>query len=134
MKRIIFWVVIVAFLALAGSALADEPINLIGTWEGTYYGARAERGFTQGTVKLVIDQQEGRVFSGYKELTHSNGTIRDDCFGAIDRYNKKIYFVEKEDGYLFGDIIWQNEMDVYSMEDGSTTGAHTGVWILTKTQ
>lgn len=117
---------LVAFMALAGLALATAAWaqkivtpNLVGTWEGTTVSHHKDRGHVQSTqYTFVIEEQKGRIITGYKAW-NLLGTDTTEAFsGIISRDGKKFYTAEHDDGYGFGDIFSSTRIEVIYLESG----------------
>jgi hypothetical protein len=96
--------------------------NLTGTWTGPMEGYDEGTGFTDYhdlALVMVIEEQHGRLFSGYFRLT-SNNTVWDLYFaGAIGRDNTTLTLAEKDGGYCLGQVVAPDEIELTYMQDGS---------------
>jgi hypothetical protein len=128
MKTAVILLVIVLSV-LAGGCVASSPVdtvpvlpNLTGNWTGPMIGYDEGSGFTDYpylTLVMVIEEQEGRLFSGHF-LLHSNTTRWTiDFAGAIGRDNKTLTIAERDGGYCLGEVISPDEIELTYMQDGS---------------
>jgi hypothetical protein len=70
------------------------------------------------TMDMVIEEQDGRLFSGHM-LFNANGTEwTTEIAGAIGRDNRTLSMVEKDGGYCFGEVIDKDEIDLTYVQDG----------------
>ena len=110
--------------ALCLKSYSDVEIpNLIGKWQIQSVAAHTEINghFTNqpGTV-FEIKSQEGRIFEGNKfwKPKDSKEDFSESFSGVIDYKGEKIYVVEHEDGYMFGDILSKDKIVMYYLESG----------------
>jgi len=116
----------VTILALLSVIAFSATIDLTGRWVASFERHKKDDGFLtayDGRVSFVFQRQEGNVFTGYKEyIVHSDNyhEKKEPFSGVIDYSGEKLYCAEYEDGYLFGDIVSENEIVMYYVEDKET--------------
>src|SRR6056297_3910548 len=126
MRKILISVTILALLSVIAFSGLIRPrsttFDLTGRWVASFERHKKDDGFLtayDGRVSFVFERQEGNVFTGYKEyIVHSdNNQEKQEPFsGVIDYSGEKLYCAEYEDGYLFGDIVSENEIVMYYVE------------------
>lgn len=120
---------ILALLALvfsAGICTAEVP-NLVGNWSGSgmgYYKGAIEKE-ENGSISLNITGQSGRIFMGNGTFfNQENGTYEVEGFaGAIGMDNKSLYVAEFDEGFDFGTIISDDEIELIYLQDGKSAEA-----------
>jgi hypothetical protein len=129
MKTAVTLLIIILSVLFAGGCVATAPSgtppvlpNLTGTWTGPMEGYDEGTGFTDYpdlALVMVIEEQHGRLFSGYFRLT-SNNTVWDLHFaGAIGRDNTTLTLAEKDGGYCLGEMVGPDEIELTYLQDGS---------------
>ena len=120
MKKILC--LILAFLA-TGICAAEVP-NLVGNWTGTSNGYFNEDGVAKlsenGSVSLVITEQDDRLFAGNLTAMLNGAEIVKGLAGAIGLDNKALYIAEFDQGYDMGTIISDDEIELIYLADGET--------------
>ena len=120
MKKILC--LILAFLA-TGICAAEVP-NLVGNWTGTSNGYFNEDGVAKlsenGSVSLVITEQDDRLFAGNLTAMLNGEEIVKGLAGAIGLDNKALYIAEFDQGYDMGTIISDDEIELIYLADGET--------------
>lgn len=112
----------IAILVLLSTIVFSATFDLTGRWVASFERHEKDDGFLtayDGRVAFVFEQQEGIVFTGYKEfIDHSVDyqQIKEPFSGVIDYSGEKLYCAEYEDGYLFGDIVSENEIVMYYVD------------------
>jgi hypothetical protein len=112
----------IGILVLLSTIVFSAAFDLSGRWVASFERHEKDDGFLtayDGRVAFVFEQQEGNVFTGYKEfIDHSvNYQEKKEPFsGVIDYSGEKLYCAEHEDGYLFGDIVSENEIVMYYVD------------------
>ena len=113
---------ILAFLA-TGICAAEAP-NLVGNWTGTSNGYFNEDGVAKlsenGSVSLVITEQDDRLFAGNLTAMLNGAEIVKGLAGAIGLDNKALYIAEFDQGYDMGTIISDDEIELIYLADGET--------------
>jgi hypothetical protein len=105
-------------------ATSDNPAipNLTGSWTGPMQGYDEGSGFTDYpylTMKIVIAEQHGRLFSGQILFVENDTRSSTDIAGVIGRDSRTFTFTEKGGGYNTGEIIAKDEIEVIYLQDGS---------------
>ncbi len=128
MKAALSFLILILFVFLAGctgtapAQTTPSLPNLTGTWSGPMEGYDEGTGFTDYrdlALAMVVEEQHGRLFSGYFRLT-SNSTVSDLYFaGAVGRDNKTLTITEREGGYCLGEVLGPDEIELTYMQDGS---------------
>ena len=120
MKKI--WVVLLAFLAM-GICTAQIP-DLLGNWTGSENEYIAEHGsykLSENTsVSYAITEQKDRLFTGNVTYMENGKEMVEGFAGAIGLDNKTLYIAEFKEGYDFGTIISDDEIELIYLEDGET--------------
>ena len=94
--------------------------NLTGTWAGTMYGYDESTGFTDyhnEPISMVVTGQQDRIFAGHFSFMF-NGTAYTVPFaGVVGRNGKTFTLTEKDNGYTFGEMIAENEIELTYLHD-----------------
>lgn len=115
---------LVLLLAFGVGAFAADVPNLVGTWEGKSVMHSMKGGFfeSSGLFRVVITEQRGLLFTGYKEWVDAKGKRFNEGFSAIiekkaEGGTHEVYFAEHEDGLMFGDVDPRGRtMNLYYIE------------------
>ena len=114
------YLVLLAFLAI-GICTAEVP-NLVGNWAGSEDAYFAENGsyklFENLSVSFAIAEQNGRLFTGNITYMEYGKEMAEGFTGAIGLDNKTLYMAESGEGYDFGTIISDDEIELTYVEDG----------------
>jgi hypothetical protein len=109
---------------LATGICAAEVPNLVGNWTGTSNGYFNEDGVTKlsenGSISLVITEQNNRLFTGILTAMRNGEAIVKSLAGAIGLDNKALYIAEFDQGYDIGTIISKDEIELIYLADGET--------------
>jgi hypothetical protein len=112
--------ILLALLA-TGTCTAEVP-NLVGNWTGTSNGYFNEDGVTKlyenGSISLVITEQNDRLFTGNLTTMLNGEAIVKSLAGAIGLDNKALYIAEFDQGYDIGNIISKDEIELIYLADG----------------
>jgi hypothetical protein len=118
MKKI--WLILL-ILMTAGICTAEVP-DLVGNWAGSQNTYVAENGsyklFENQSTSLVITEQKDRLFTGYVTYPSDGKEIIENLAGAIGLDNKTFYVAESNDGYDFGTVISDDEIELIYLADG----------------
>lgn len=118
MRTLVAFCVLTLAVLFASGALA-EP-NLVGTWQGPLTMHAKERGLVSvdgQKNEFVIKRQQDGAFWGVKSW--NLGSAKEESFsGVISPDGKRFYFAEHEDGIAFGEIVNEDVIVVYYLEDG----------------
>jgi len=118
MKEI--WLILL-ILMTAGICTAEVP-DLVGNWAGSQNTYVAENGsyklFENQSTSLVIAEQKDRLFTGYVTYPSDGKEIVENLAGAIGSDNKTFYVSEMNEGYDFGTIISDDEIELIYLADG----------------
>lgn len=117
MKRIVF-LSLVGVLLLASLSFAAETPELRGTWKGEVLVHTAS-GLKKAQSAIVINEQEGRQFRGYKLWFNQKKVLQREMVVGIYDANGRLYFAEKNDGYAFGDMTGKESMTINYLEGGA---------------
>lgn len=123
MKRI--WLVSLILMTM-GICTAQVP-NLVGNWTGSQNAYVAENGSYKlsenESTSLAITEQKDRLFNGYVTYPSNGREIVENLAGAISLDNKTFYVAELNEGYDFGTIISDDEIELIYLadEDGGRT-------------
>ncbi len=76
------------------------------------------------SLNVTVTEQKNRLFTGYLTYKLENGTeISEGFAGAIGMYNKTLYLAEFNEGYDFGTIISNDEIELIYLQDGKSADA-----------
>ena len=108
-------------LMTTGICTAEVPY-LVGNWTGSQNTYVAENGsyrlFENQSTSLVITEQKDRLFTGYVTYPSDGKEIVEYLAGAIGLDNKTFYVGEMNEGYDFGTIISEDEIELIYLADG----------------
>ena len=118
MKKI--WLILL-ILMTAGICTAEVP-DLVGNWAGSQNTYVAENGsyklLENENTSLVITEQKDRLFTGYVTYPSDGKEIVESFAGVIGLDNKMFYIAELNEGYDFGTIISDDEIELMYLADG----------------
>lgn len=108
-------------LMTMGICTAQIP-DLVGNWTGSQNAYIAENGVyklseNQSTSLSIIEQKD-RLFTGYVTYPSNGKVIVENLAGAIGLDNKTFYIAELIDGYDYGTIISDDEIELIYLADG----------------
>ncbi len=114
------WLTLVILLT-TGICIAQVPY-LVGNWTGSQNAYIAENGVYRlsenESTSLVIIEQKDRLFTGYVTYPSDGKEIVENLAGAIGLDNKTFYMAELNEGYDFGTIISDDEIELIYLADG----------------
>ncbi len=114
------WLVLLALLTM-GICTAQVP-DLVGKWTGSQNAYIAENGVYRlsenESTSLAITEQKDRLFTGYVTYPSNGKEIVENLAGAIGLDNKTFYIAELNEGYDFGTIISDDEIELIYLADG----------------
>jgi hypothetical protein len=112
---------ILLILMITGICTAQVP-DLVGNWTGTQNTYVAENGsyklYENQSTSLVITEQKDRLFTGYVTYPSDGKEIVENLAGAIGLDNKTFYVAESNEGYDFGTIISDDEIELIYLAEG----------------
>jgi hypothetical protein len=112
---------VLLILMTTGICTAQVP-DLVGNWTGTQNAYIAENGVYKlsenETTNLVIIEQKDRLFTGYLTYPLNGKEIVESFAGSIGLDNKMLYIAELNEGYDFGTIISDDEIELIYLADG----------------
>ena len=112
---------ILLILMITGICAAQVP-DLVGNWTGSQNAYVAENGsyklYENQSTSLVITEQRDRLFTGYVTYPSDGKEIVEYLAGAIGQDNKTFYVGEMNEGYDFGTIISDDEIELIYLADG----------------
>ena len=114
MKTFIFSAI--ALSLLAGPALAQEKVSLVGTWTGQRERIAKVEGYRDGVATLVITEQKGRTFKGYLNRANADGDVKEDLWGAFTP-GGRLMVGSDEEAYSFA-LVNANTLDYCYVEAG----------------
>lgn len=118
MKRI--WLILL-ILMTTGICTAQVP-DLVGNWTGSQSAYIAENGVynlsENESTNLVIIEQKDRLFTGYLTYPVNGKEIVESFAGAIGLDNKILYIAELNEGYDFGKVISDDEIELIYLAEG----------------
>ncbi len=104
-----------------GICAAQVP-DLIGNWTGSQNAYIAENGVYRLSenerTNLAITEQKDRLFTGYVTYPSNGKEIVENFAGAIGLDNKTLFIAELNEGYDFGTIISDDEIELIYLADG----------------
>ena len=104
-----------------GICAAEIPY-LVGNWTGTQNTYVAEDGsykrLENESTSLAITEQKNRLFTGYVTYPSDGKEIVEYLAGAIGLDNKTFYVSEMNEGYDFGTIISEDQIELIYLADG----------------
>jgi hypothetical protein len=113
---------LVVFLTI-GICAAGVP-DLLGKWTGSenhYVAADGSYKLSENmSVSLSIVEQKDRLFTGNVTYTLNGKEMVGVFAGAIGLDNKTLYIAEFNEGYDFGTIISDDEIELIYLADGET--------------
>jgi hypothetical protein len=90
--------------------------DLTGNWTGPMKAYDEGIGFNNVpnmTMMLTVTEQRGRIFSGHLVFSYTNGEKGStDIAGAIGHDGRTLTIVEKDNGYSFGTILSNDEIEL----------------------
>jgi PBP1b-binding outer membrane lipoprotein LpoB len=104
--------------ATVSGAPATAPAipNLVGTWSGTanaYDEGIGYSSYNNGTITMVVTEQQGRIFSGNFVFTSNGNTSTSlPMAAAIGSDGRTFQLVEKDHGYTSGEILPGNTIEL----------------------
>lgn len=108
-------------LATAGICAAQLP-DLVGNWTGSQNAYIAENGVynlsENESTRMIITEQKDRLFTGYVTYPSNGKEVAENFAGAIGLDNKTLQIAELFDGYDFGTIISDDEIEIIYIADG----------------
>lgn len=114
------WLVLLSLLAM-GICTAQVP-DLVGNWTGSQNAYIAENGVYRlsenESTSLAITGQKDRLFTGYVTYPSNGKEIVENLAGAIGLDNKTFFIAELNEGYDFGTIISEDEIELIYLADG----------------
>jgi uncharacterized protein YxeA len=112
---------ILLIIMITGICTAEVPY-LVGNWTGTQNTYVAEDGsynlLENESTSLAITEQKDRLFTGYVTYPSDGKEIVEYLAGAIGLDNKTFYVSEMNEGYDFGTIISEDEIELIYLADG----------------
>jgi hypothetical protein len=118
----IWCLALLVFLAM-GICTANVP-DLLGNWTGSVNGYFEEDGSyklsEKGNISLAIVEQKDRLFTGNITYTLNENEVVESFAGVIGLDNKTLYIAESNEGYDFGTIISDNDIELIYLEDGES--------------
>ncbi len=73
---------------------------------------------------LTITEQNNRIFTGNITFEQENGTYEvEGISGVIGADNKTLYMAEFDEGYDFGTVISDDEIELIYLQDGKPAEA-----------
>jgi hypothetical protein len=101
---------------------ASAPVipDLTGTWAGSMSGYDEGIGFTDyanETMTFIVTDQKDRIFSGRLVFTYNGTQESVGVAGVISRDGRSLTMTEKDNGYTFGQILPDNEIELTYLHD-----------------
>lgn len=108
----------IALSLLAGQAVAQERLSLVGTWTGQRERIAKLEGYRDGIATLVITEQKGRTFKGYLNRSNADGDVKEDLWGAFTPGGRLMVGSDEEGIYSFA-VVNANTLDYCYVEAGA---------------
>ncbi len=101
--------------------------NIVGVWTGTSIEHSKDNGFRDSDSKWWnVTEQNGLAFTGYKVYTISDGTEIQENFSGVMSYDgETIYIADHDNGFIFGEFIGPDEVELRLLNDGEGATAMT---------
>ena len=109
-------------LFLAAPALADDPVSLIGTWQGEEIGVGALDGWDRHDFVLEILEQRGTAFTGLKSYGTPGAYETEAIYGSMTP-DGRIVVVVDADGAFTGTLVGTDVLDLCYTETGEDASA-----------
>lgn len=106
-----------ALSVVSASAIAADPVALVGTWVGERDRIAKVEGRRGGLATLVITEQQGCTFSGHLKRANPTGDEDEPLWGAFTPGGKLIMGSDDEGTYLFA-LVDRNTLDYCYSETG----------------
>ncbi|WP_243544059.1 calcium-binding protein [Pseudodesulfovibrio tunisiensis] len=108
------------FLGVCSMAIAGTP-ELRGTWKGMSYLHKKDAGFVEGQVAVVINEQKGQLFAGYKLWfdRKTKEVVREGFSGVLADDGVTLYLADHEAGYTTGLLTGRQTLSLYYVEHGA---------------
>ncbi|EGB15655.1 hypothetical protein DND132_2452 [Pseudodesulfovibrio mercurii] len=135
MKKATFGLALLFVLCALPALAAGEVPDLKGSWVAKSVNvAGVKAGLYENpdaASTLVIEDQHGRVFTGYKKWTRKGETFTEKFAGGISSDNE-IYIAEEKDGQLHGDYDAKaGALLLFYVESGPDAKVLEGVYVRT---
>lgn len=119
MKKQIFMIILL--IVTASMSFAFLNLDLVGEWKPETIGLhfKGEEEQPKGaTGRYFITEQNGHAFTGYKLIkTKHNDNHKEYFSGVISYDGKRLFFAEHIDGYAFADVVTEDLIYYYHLED-----------------
>lgn len=94
--------------------------NIAGVWTVTATGHSPVLGFRDHAVQAWnITEQNGQIFTGYKERTTPYGIeVLENFSGAVSYNGKTLYIADHDEGNVIGEFIGPDELELVLFNDG----------------
>ncbi|MBI4804858.1 MAG: hypothetical protein HY795_06455 [Desulfovibrio sp.] len=124
MRKWLALVLMVLFVCAASAALAADPTNLVGTWEGATAVHSAKAGYLTGKMVLTVEGQQGSVFNGSKTyIQAATKKTRAEKFSGSISSDGRILIADHEEGFMVGTITKDGEMELQYAHQGKNAVA-----------
>lgn len=124
MRKGLVHVLVVLLCSFASFALAADPANLCGVWEGESAVHSTKAGFFPGKMVLTIKEQQGNVFHGNKTyLQAATKKNKTEKFSGSISSDGRIFIADHEEGYMIGSITKNGEMELQYGHQGKNAVA-----------
>lgn len=104
---------------VAGQALAQDTVSIVGTWVGQLQGAAMPDGWTGSAISFVVTDQQGPGFKGYVDYPEGSGQARSNFVGAIAMDGRTVTTADSN-GYTTGFLITPDTLEHCYFESGAT--------------
>lgn len=119
-----FILIICLFICLIGyfvSAETETIPDLVGNWSGSSFGHMKQGGY-EGSLgynyTLSIEEQKGRAFNGTLYILGPDYTGNIGFSAAFGHDMKTFYMTQYDQGFNFGEIVSQDEIEIIYMAAG----------------
>lgn len=123
MKRLLAVFTLLAMFCCASAALAAEPVNLVGVWEGAPSVHDLKGGYFTGKLVLTIVEQKGNAFHGTKTYRLASKKERSEGFSGTISTTGQIFIADHDEGYMVGGITKGGEIELQYGHAGKNAAA-----------
>lgn len=119
-------IAVAVFHLFSGMAFSADPAipDLTGKWQTKSYGHHHEKeghfANAEPAGQWIIKEQKNRFFYGERTYVKKRDKkkYKDTFSGVISRDGKRLYIVDHDEDFLFGDILSPTSIEIILMNDG----------------
>lgn len=122
MRWIFYFAIILTGMVLGNGVAGAETVplpDLVGNWTGSATGHSKEAGFFEeplGAYRLVIHEQQGRLFYGTLHYPYEGSDWSVDFSGGIGPDMETLYIAEYDEGFNIGKMLSPDELEIIYIE------------------